>query len=104
MKIADLRIQSTTPSAPATNVVGIYANANGVLTSINSAGVLSQVGTTYTGFSATTVVQTGVSTAHTGIVIGRGPNTYVLGTPEVFLPVTINGSGLLIPAYSVKNT
>lgn len=87
MKIADFRVQSTAPDAPTTSsVVGVYADTSGRLISKTSAGVLTQVGTQFTGtISAASVVS--------GALLG--------GSVSGWLPVTgPNGQKWVIPAYS----
>lgn len=103
MKIADLRVQSSTPDATSSSsVLGLYVTANSGLTLLDTAGVRRGVSSTFSGTYGTGNVFTGNAINHlqTGVVIGSG--ALLLGSPQIFLPITVGGTGYLIPAYSYK--
>ena len=106
MKIADLRVQSTNPTAPSAGVVGLFANASGFLTTITSAGVVAMVANQLTG-NFTAIAQTGgVAQFATGSVVtyvygGKNSITTTgLATPDRWIPFVTNGITYLVPGYT----
>lgn len=91
MKVADLRIQTTTPDVPTTSsVVGVYADPSGVLVSLNAAGTRYNVGQVFTGsaanlgFSPSASLSVGITGALTGAAIFLrvvGPSGQDFGIP-----------------------
>jgi len=114
MKIADFRIQSTSPDSPVTNVLGVYVNSSGILVTKTSAGVIAQLGAQYTGAVAQVAVATGVvvndgdnlglsTGVYFGVNNGSAQQQTGLGTPVGWLPVVgPAGQNWVIPAYSLK--
>lgn len=86
MKVADFRIQTSEPDAPSTSVIGVYADASGVLQAKTSAGTIVQVGAAWTGVIASTAIQSGV-------------NMVILAASGVWLPVKVGTVNYAIPAY-----
>jgi hypothetical protein len=110
----ELRIQSTTPSAPSSSsVIKTYVDASGILMAINSNGTTYQVGTQVVNTIAMLgqTVPTGLSVllggagiAVTGIRYGgtgsANLNTF-LGAPNGFLPfIDASGQSIAIPYYT----
>ena len=106
MKIADLRIQATTPGGILPNVVGLYANTGGVICTIASGGAPVQVGGTYTGVLTNNQIKTGSATyINTGIWFGDAAGATLqtgLSTPRIWLAINYNGTGFAIPAYALS--
>jgi hypothetical protein len=102
MKIADFRIQTTAPDAPSAGVVGLYANASGILLTQNSAGTVTQVGTQFTGVTTSAAQTGGIAKLATGVVFGGKGSAIATGlaNPTVWIPYTFNGLPYYIPAYS----
>jgi hypothetical protein len=103
MKIADFRIQTTPPDAPSSSsVIGVYANASGVLVSHTSAGVINQVGAVFTGSSSAIANTGGAARLFTGVTFGGNGSATATGlaNPAIWLGVQINGSQYYLPAYS----
>ena len=101
MKIADLRIQTTTPSSPSVGVVGLFANVSGVPVTVDSNGIVTQVGNSY--LTASLVTPTGgIARLGTGVVFGGNSSAIATGlaNPTRWLAVTVSGQNLVIPAYS----
>lgn len=102
MKIADMRVQTTSPTAPDAGVVGLYANASGVLVKITSAGTTSSVADDF----LTTYTNTNVVTgrfSQTGLCFGSAvANNTGLATPTVWLRVNVSGTNYAVPAYATR--
>ena len=102
MKIADFRTQTTVPSAPTAGVIGLYADASGVLTIQNSAGSLYKVAGAATGTFTSLAITGGSARLATGVVYG-GNNSAIttgLATPAIWIPYVANGTTYLIPGYN----
>jgi hypothetical protein len=108
MKIADFRIQTTAPGAPSSSsVIGVYADASGVLISKTSAGVTAQVGSQFLGtYLNTAVVSGGTSCLGTGAywgpTVGTANPATGLAVPNKWLQVDISGTKYAVPAYSLR--
>jgi len=94
MKIADLRIQTSTPTAPSVGVVGLYANASGIPVTINSAGTVVQVGASWISNIATASV---ISTGIAGIPGGTASVPAIQS--GIFLGVTVSGINYCFPVF-----
>jgi hypothetical protein len=114
MQGADLRLKSSSPTAPGAGIVNLYADASGILKVINSAGtvqtvagynnaaisgILQSVAAAYTG--GTTYAEVGGTGAVPTGYIGSSSGVF-LGLPTIF--ISIIGSGGVtygIPAYTL---
>ena len=108
MKIADFRIQTTAPDAPSSSsVIGVYADASGVLISKTSAGVTAQVGSQFLGTYLNTAIVTG-GASYLGTGTYWGPDVGVLAkatglaVPSKWLQVDISGTKYAVPAYALR--
>lgn len=105
MKIADFRIQTTDPDAPAANLVGVFADASGRLVAKEVGGRTFQAGTFFTGSVGNGSIATGGSaTLTSGTVFGNNGGVQTgLGHPFTWLPVRgPNNENLFVPAYSAR--
>lgn len=101
----DFSVQTSAPTTISPSKVVLYADSSNNVLSIVSGGAPVQIGTTYTGVLETAQAGTGMGVLNTGIWIGKPSNEVPmtgLGTPHIFLPVQYNGSGFLVPAYSIR--
>jgi hypothetical protein len=108
MKIADLRIQTTAPDAPSSSsVIGLYADASGVLVTKTSAGVVTRVGSSVlSNYGNTQIVTGGASRLVTGVYFGPDVGGVGLGTglglPSTWLNFTVSGTTYGVPAYALR--
>lgn len=105
MKVADLRKQSSAPSVSTSDVIGLYADSNGVLTTVDSAGAKYAVGFgQVTGtFNPSLIATGGSATVQTGLLFGgAGALQTGLGSPSLWISVFHNGVGYGVPAYRLK--
>ncbi len=102
MKIADFRVQSSTPSAPSAGVIGLFADASGVLTIQNSAGSLYKMAGAVTGTFTSIANTGGAARIASGVVFGGGNslNATGLANPAIWIPYTVNGTNYYIPGYN----
>lgn len=101
MKIADFRIQTTKPDAPSAGVVGLYADASGVLRIQNSAGTLYNLGGAATGTFTTLPNTGGAGRIASGVVFGGGNSVSATGlaNPAIWIPYVANGTTYYVPGY-----
>lgn len=100
MKINDYRIQTETPTTPVASVVGVYANASGVLQKINEAGTVTDLSADFSRTYTNASVVTG-RFSQTGLCFGSlTANNTGLATPTVWLRVNVSGTNYAVPAYA----
>lgn len=111
MKIIDLKYQSATPADPSPNTLGVYADSGtaGVVYTLTSGGVPTQLGIRFTGSVPGSNVATGRGVLETGIVYGAtgvgSARITGLGNPYLWVPIfASNGATLAVPAYTLVNT
>lgn len=107
MKIADFRKQTTAPDNPSTSsVVGLYADTNGYLIHVTSAGVKSLAATLFSGVVPQTSIATGGAGTATGLWFGStaggaGVEQTGLGSPTIWIPIRYNSTTYAVPAYAL---
>ena len=107
MKIADLRVQTSTPTAPSAGVIGLYANSQGVLVTETPDGTVSGVGSIgLNSYTRSQVVTGGASYLITGSywgpTIGGALPATGLSVPSVWVQFHLSGTNYAIPAYALR--